>query len=147
MAELEAEHQTDIIAVLDRQAAAWKQGDGQAFGADVTEDVVFTNILGMFVVGREDFCRQHAHIFSTFYKGSVMGQTVERITMVRPDVAVVDTVAEVDGGGPFPPNFPGHGDRLRTRLEQVMVRDGDRWRVAAFHNVPIAPDLGDAPPG
>jgi uncharacterized protein (TIGR02246 family) len=142
----EAEARAEIAAVLERQMAAWASGDAEAFGADAADDVVFTNIVGMFVVGRPGFDRQHAHIFSTFYKDSVMRQTVEHIAFVRPDVAVVDTLTEVEGGGPFPPGFPRHEGRVRTRLEQVMVRDGGRWRVAAFHNVAIPPGFTGAPP-
>jgi uncharacterized protein (TIGR02246 family) len=142
-----AEARAEIAAVLHRQMAAWVAGDAEAFSADVSDDVVFTNIVGMFIVGRPGFQQQHAHIFSSFYKNSLMRQTVEHITFLRADVAVVDTLTEVEGGGPFPPNFPKHDERVRTRLEQVMVRDGERWRVAAFHNVPIPSDLTGAGPG
>lgn len=134
----------EISEILQRQVAAWAAGDAEAFGADVAEQVVFTNVVGMFIVGRAGFVSQHAGIFAGFYKGTQMRQTVEHIALVRPDVAVVDTLAEVEGGGPFPPGFPHHDGRIRTRLQQVMVRDGGRWRVAAFHNTPVAP--GFAPP-
>ena len=140
----ETEARAEIAAVLHRQMAAWAAGDAEAFSGDVTDTVVFTNILGLFVVGRAGFQQQHARIFSGFYKDSVMRQTVEHIAFVRPDVAVVDTLTEVEGGGPFPPNFPKHEGRVRTRLEQVMVRDGERWRVAAFHNVPVLAGFGGA---
>ena len=136
----------EIKAVLDRQTTAWAAGDAQAFGRDVADDVVFTNIVGMFTVGRSGFDRQHAQIFSTFYRNSVMRQAVEHVAFVRPDVAVVDTLTEVEGGGPFPPGFPQHEGVVRTRLEQVFVRDGERWRVAAFHNVAIPPGFSGAPP-
>lgn len=129
----------EIEALLERQASAWAAGDATAFSLDVADDVVFTNIIGMFIVGRPGFEAQHAGIFSTFYKGSAMRQSVEHIAFVRPDVAVVDTMAEVEGGGPFPPGFPHHEGRVRTRLQQVMVRDAGRWRVAAFHNVALPP--------
>ncbi len=146
MADENAEARGAIEAVLQRQMAAWEAGDAEAFGADALEDVVFTNIVGMFVVGKPGFNRQHAHIFETFYKGSVMRQAVEHISFVRPDVAIVDTLTEVRGGGPFPPDFPHHAGAVRTRLEQVMLQDAGRWRVAAFHNIAIPPGSPAAPP-
>ncbi len=93
----------------------------------------------MFSVGRVPFEMQHERIFTTFYKGSTMRQTVAHIAFVRPDVAIVDTLTEVSGFGPLPPPIARHvGDGvIRTRLEQVMVRERGRWQVAAFHNVPI----------
>ena len=142
----DTEARVEIAEVLHRQMAAWAAGDAEAFSGDVTDNVVFTNIVGMFVLGRPGFKQQHAHIFSSFYKNSLMRQTVVNITFVRADVAVVDTLTEVEGGGPFPPNFPNHGERVHTRLEQVMVRDGERWRVAAFHNVPVLSGFNNAAP-
>ncbi len=93
----------------------------------------------MFSVGRAPFVGQHAHIFGTFYRGTTMTQTVANIAFVRPDVAVVDTLAELTGFGDLPPAIAGHvaDGAIRTRLEQVMVHNDGRWQVAAFHNVPV----------
>lgn len=137
--------QAEIEAVLQRQVSAWNAGDADGFGADVREDVAFTNALGAFVVGKPGFDRQHAFIFSGFFKGSRIQQTVERIALVRPDVAVVDTFTQVEGGGPFPPEVVRREGRVCTRLEQVMVHDEGRWWVVAFHNVPVPPGSTGAP--
>lgn len=130
-----------IRAVLDAQEAAWAAGDAYAFAAAVTDDVVFTNIVGMFSVGRAPFVAQHAHIFATFYRGTVMRQQVANVALVRPDVAVVDTLTEGTGFGDLPPPIAAHvhDGKLRTRLEQVMVRNDGDWQVAAFHNVVVDP--------
>ena len=110
-----------------------------AFSAVTTDDVVFTNVVGMFSVGRVPFEKQHEHIFATFYRGSTMRQTVAHIALIRPDVAVVDTLSEGSGFGELPPAIARHvdGGVIRTRLEQVMVKNDGRWQVAAFHNVPV----------
>ncbi len=131
---------SEITAVLAAQDAAWAAGDAEAFAAAVTDDVVFTNVVGMFTVGRAPFVAQHARIFATFYRGTIMRQTVANIALVRPDVAIVDTVAEGTGfTTELPPAIAAHvvDGAIRTRLEQVMVRNDGRWQVAAFHNVPV----------
>jgi uncharacterized protein (TIGR02246 family) len=61
-----------IEAVLTRESAAWDAGNAGAFAADVQEGVLFTNVVGMFSIGRAPFIAQHEHIFSTIYKGSRM---------------------------------------------------------------------------
>ena len=134
----EADH-TAINTVLAAQEAAWAAGDAEAFAAAVTDDVVFTNVVGMFSVGRAPFVGQHAHIFGSFYRGTTITHTVANIAFVRPDVAVVDTLCELIGFGALPPAIAAHihDGAIRTRLEQVMVRNDGRWRVAAFHNVPV----------
>lgn len=128
-----------ILSLLAAENAAWAAGDAAAFSADVTDDIVFTNVVGMFSVGRVPFAGQHASIFATFYRGTTLRQTVAHITLVRPDVAIVDTLAEVTGFGDLPPPIAAHvaDGALRTRLEQVMVHNDGRWQVAAFHNVPV----------
>lgn len=138
---------TDAIhALLEAQEQAWQAGNAEAFSRSAAPDIVFTNVVGLFSVGRDPFEAQHRHIFSTFYRGSTMRQTVERITCVRPDVVIVNTRTEVTGFGALPRAIVAHGDTLVTRLEQVLVQNDDGWRVAAFHNVVVHPDATAAAP-
>lgn len=132
-----AADQAAIVGILAAEEAAWKAGDAAAFAAATTPDVVFTNIIGYFSVGRPPFVAQHERIFATIYKGSTMTQAVEHIALVRPDVAVVDTLTTVSGFASLPPGVAAADGVLRTRLEQVMVRGDRGWSVAAFHNVPV----------
>ena len=134
----DADHSA-ILAIIAAEEAAWLAGDAAAFSAVTTDDVVFTNVVGMFSVGRVPFQKQHEHIFADFYKGTTIRSTVAHIAFVRPDVAVVDTLTELTGFGDLPPAIAGHvaDGAIRTRLEQVMVRNDGRWQVAAFHNVAV----------
>ena len=135
-----------ILAILVAEEAAWAADDAAAFSAVTTDEVIFTNVVGMFSVGRVPFHKQHEHIFAAFYRGTTMRQTVAHIALLRPDVAVVDTLAEVSGFGDLPPAIAAHvvDGAIRTRLEQVMVRNEGRWQVTAFHNVPINAAAVDA---
>jgi len=126
-----------IETILDAQQTAWCEGDATEFSRAVAPDIVFTNVVGLFMVGREGFEAQHGHIFATFYKGSILRQSVERIAFVRPDIAIVNTLTRVTGFGALPPAIPSAGGVLTTRLEQVMSRTDDGWRVVSFHNVVV----------
>jgi hypothetical protein len=42
---------TALLAILDDEGAAWAKGDADAFAAHARNNVVFTNIVGMFSVG------------------------------------------------------------------------------------------------
>ncbi len=138
-----------IRELLDEQERAWQAGDAEAFSLATMPDIVFTNVVGLFSVGRAGFETQHRHIFATFYKGSIMRQAIERITFVHPDVAIVNTLTQVTGFSALPPIFPSHDGTLNSRLEQVLARDDNGWRVAAFHNVFVHPNASAAapPPG
>ncbi len=135
-----------IDSILEGQSTAWANGDADAFGASTTDDIVFTNVVGMFTIGRAPFIGQHAHIFSTIYKGSRMTQEIVAITLVRPDVAIVDTLSCLVGAQQRPPGIELIDGAVRTRLEQVMVKEGAGWRVASFHNVAIQPAFENAAP-
>jgi uncharacterized protein (TIGR02246 family) len=135
-----------IEAVLTRQSAAWVTGDADAFAADAQDGVLFTNVVGMFSIGRAPFIAQHKHIFSTIYKGSRMEQEIVAITLVRPDVAIVDTLTKLMDAPHRPPGIELIDGAVRSRLEQVMVKDGNEWKVASFHNVAVNPAFANGAP-
>lgn len=128
-----------IVKVIEAEDAAWKAGDANAFCEAATPDVVFTNIVGMFSVGHAPMVAQHARIFSTIYQGSTLRQEITNLKMVRPDVAIVDTLTTVSDFKALPPGSQAIDGKLTTRLEQVMLMEDGRWRVAAFHNVTVNP--------
>jgi uncharacterized protein (TIGR02246 family) len=61
---------SEIAALVAAEEAAWNRGSAEAFADRALPDIVFTNIFGMFSVGKAPFVAQHARIFSTIYKGS-----------------------------------------------------------------------------
>lgn len=128
-----------ILEVIAAQDAAWCAGDAVAFGTGVMPDIVFTNVVGMFSVGAQAFNAQHAHIFSTIYKGSRLSQELVHVTMVAENVAIVDTLTSVTGFSQLPPGAAAIDGTLRTRLEQVLVHRDGGWKVQAFHNVSVSP--------
>lgn len=143
----QAKARKEIEAILAGQSAAWAAGDAGAFATRALDDVSFTNVMGMYTVGVEPFRAQHAHIFATIYKGSRMIQKVERVAFLRDDVAIVDTIATLEGVAHLPPGFAPGDAAPRSRLQQVFVKKGQTWRVAAFHNVFVNPAFQGPPPG
>jgi uncharacterized protein (TIGR02246 family) len=127
-----------IAAIIDSQAKAWNLGDAKAFADGFMADGCFVNVLGAITYGREPFELQHAKIFSTVYRGSVIALPIRRLHFVRADVAIVDIDAEVTGFQGLPPGITAENDRvLRTRLQEILVKEDERWMVASFHNVDI----------
>ncbi|MGA2356015.1 MAG: hypothetical protein ABSG02_16080, partial [Terriglobales bacterium] len=71
-----------------------------------------------------------------------MKQDVVSMKFVRPDVAVVETLTAVIGiQKPLPGMSVDAKGLLRSRLLQVMVRDAGEWKVTAFHNTDVRPDV------
>ena len=137
----------DISAVIASEDAAWNKGDAAGFSARVLPDVIFTNVVGMFSVGKAPFLAQHDRIFSTIYKGSTIHQHIVHIKLIRPDIAIVDTLCTVTGFQETPPGIALVDGAINSRLEQVMVHDPDGWWIASFHNVAVNPAfLTQSPP-
>jgi uncharacterized protein (TIGR02246 family) len=97
------EMRSEIADVVAAEEAAWNRGSAEAFADRALPDIVFTNIFGMFSVGKAPFVAQHERIFSTIYKGSTNHLQIEHITLVKPDVAIVDILTVLTGVPQAPP--------------------------------------------
>ena len=126
--------------------AAWNRGSAEAFAARALPDIVFTNIFGMFSVGKAPFLAQHERIFSTIYKRTTNHQQIQHITLVKPDVAIVETFAVVTGAPQAPSGVQLIDGALHARPQQVLVRRADGWWIASFHNVAVNPAYASGPP-
>ncbi len=129
----------ELAAFVAAEDDAWNRGDAEGFAARVLPEVVFTNVMGMFSVGKAPFLAQHERIFATIYKGSQNHQEIQHVTMLRDDIAIVDTLAVLTGAQHAPPGVQLIDGAIHARLEQVLVRHSDGWWVASFHNVAVNP--------
>jgi uncharacterized protein (TIGR02246 family) len=138
----------EIESLIAGEDVAWNRGDAVGFAARVLPEVVFfANIVGMFSDGKPPFVAQHERIFSTIYKGSTCHQSIQHLTLLKPDVAIVDTLAIATGFPHTPPGIGTIDGALHARLEQVLVRIKEGWWVTSFHNVAVNPAaMKGAPP-
>ena len=131
-----------IEAIVETQRLAWNRGDAKAFSEAFMADGCFVNVFGALSYGREPFEAQHAKIFGTVYKGSSVNLPIRRMHFLRPDIAVVDIDAELITHKSPPPGLRTEADGvIRTRLQEVLVRENGEWMVASFHNVDIKPGM------
>ena len=134
--------ETAIRQILQEEVDTWNKGDGEGYSRRFAADGTFTNIRGMFFTGHQAFLDRHIEIFKNMFRGTTLRQEVVSLKFVRPDVAIVETLTWVSG---FPNSQPPPGinldakGRLVTRLLQVMVKDGDQWKIASYHNVDVKP--------
>jgi uncharacterized protein (TIGR02246 family) len=126
-----------IAELIAAEDAAWTNGDAVAYSRAVATDCVFTNIFGAVFVGHPGFEEQHARIFSTVFRGTRLRQTIDHMRFVRPDVAIVNTSAELTGVQAFPPGVQAHNGLLLSKLLQVFVKENGAWEIASYHNVDV----------
>lgn len=137
-----ASDEARIRAIIAEQVRAWNAGDATAFSASFAKDGSFTNIRGTVFYGHRAFEDRHAEIFRGFFKGSKLAMSPSRIRFIRPDVAIADVTTELSGlQGRTPPGVKATADgRIRTRLQEVFVKDQGRWQIASYHNVDVKDD-------
>ena len=136
--------ETAIRTIIQDEIVAWNKGDAVAYSRHFATDGTFTNIVGQFFTGYEAFLKQHEVIFEGRFKQTRVQQDIVSLKFVRPDVAVVEVLTSVTGvvAAQLAPGTGGdEKGRLRTRLLQVVVKQGEEWKVVAYHNVDVKPGI------
>jgi uncharacterized protein (TIGR02246 family) len=127
-----------IRKVVDAEEDAWNRADAKAFAARFQEEGSFTDVFGTVSRGRKELEARHAVLFASYFKGSLLALKVRKVRFLRPDVAIVDIDTEVTGFHKPPPAVFVDAEKvIRTRLVQVMVKAGNEWAIASFHNVDV----------
>lgn len=126
--------------------AAWNAGDATAFAATMTDDVDFVSLLGERYHGREIVVSGHKHILSTIYKDSRVVYSPEVVRFLKADIALAivhqkmtshltpDVVVSTARQRQMSPDL--HESQARATM--VIVNNGGRWLIKAFHNTNVA---------
>jgi uncharacterized protein (TIGR02246 family) len=129
-----------IMNIINEEVVAWNNGDAQTYAKHFATDGTFTNILGTFFVGQNEFQARHDQIFKGIFNKTVMKQETVSFKFANPDAVIVETLTWVSGfsnQGPPRGAYLDEKGRLRTRLLQVMIRQGNAWKIVAYHNVDV----------
>lgn len=133
-----AAEEASIRKVIDAEEDTWNRGDAKAFAARFQEEGTFTDVFGAVSHGRAELEKHQVEIFTSLFKGSRLALKVRRVRFLRSGVAIVEIDTEVSGFRKLPPVVFVDAEKvLRTRLQQVMVKTGTDWMVAAFHEVDV----------
>jgi len=136
--------ETAIRQILDSEVTTWNKGDTDGYSRHFAAEGTFTNIRGMFFTGHQEFRDRHEAIFKGEFRGTSLKQEIVSLRFIGPDVAIGETLTWVSGfpkAGP-PPGTPVDAKgRLRTRLLQVLKKDGGEWKIVVYHNVDVKPGV------
>ena len=131
-----------LLEIVRRLEKAWNNGDSVAWTAEFADDADFIHVLGGFFHGRPDIERGHRTIFDTIYKGSHNHFEVEKVRLLRPDVAVVFV------RGSLTWYLNGQERQIEARPTLVAERNPiGEWKIVVFQNTLITleavPTLAD----
>ncbi len=120
----------ELIGRLER---AWNEADGRAFGEPFTADADFVTIRGEHLYGREAIAAGHQAIFDSIYKGSSTDFELTGARELTDEVVLAHATAVLRA-----PSGPLAGEHGAVQ-SLVLVRGGDGWEIAGFHNTLVAP--------
>lgn len=125
-----AEAAEALVAELER---AQQQEDVDAFVALFREDAVWTTAGGRRLAGRDEIASFTAQVLPGAMRESTARYTVDRVVLVRPDVAVVQVrqTPITHDGDPI-------ADQPEGRPTYVVAREGERWLLVAGQNTQVA---------
>ena len=135
---------TKIKNIIQEEIVSWNKGDAETYSNHFANGGTFTNILGMFFIGHNEFQSKHAQVFKTVFKGTKLEQKIISLNFIHPTVAIVETLcilSEFSKNGPLKGTFLDNKGRLLTRLLQVMKKDKKDWKIVTYHNVDIKPGI------
>jgi uncharacterized protein (TIGR02246 family) len=129
MAEGAGSVATELIGRLER---AWNEGDGQAFGEPFAPDADFVDIRGEHHRGQEAIAAGHQAIFDSIYKDSSVDYELIQARALSGDVILAHAAGVLRA-----PSGPLAGEHSAVQ-SLVLVRGGDEWKIAGFHNTLVA---------
>ena len=124
---------TELIGRLEQ---AWNEADGRAFGEPFSADAVFVNIRGEHHRGQEAIAAGHQAIFDSIYKDSSVDYELIQARALSGDVILAHATGVLRV-----PSGPLTGEHSAVQ-SLVLVRGGDEWKIAGFHNTVVASQQG-----
>ena len=121
---------TELIGRLER---AWNEADGRAYGEPFTADADFVDIRGEHHRGQEAIAAGHQAIFDSIYRGSSTDFELIRARELSDEVILAHAEGVLRA-----PSGPLAGEHSAVQ-SLVLVRGGDGWKIAGFHNTLVAP--------
>jgi uncharacterized protein (TIGR02246 family) len=129
-----------VRAVVAEFASTWNRHDMPGMHALDTEDVEWINISGHHWRGKAMVYKGHDAIHRTMCAKSEVRYESLTIRAIAPDVAIAVATIKV---GPFTiPSGPVIPE-LKTRGSFVLVKHGDTWKIAHFHNTTVDAEATD----
>lgn len=132
---LAAADEAALHAILARHIDAWNRHDMAALAADLAEDVVWINVVGMEWHGRRQVEAAHAALHRTMFAQSRLVPGPVALRALAPGVALAVSRTGIEGAGTTPDGrpYPARGGIMTL----LFGKSGERWRIIHAHNTNI----------
>ena len=125
------EDEAAISKVIADMTDAFNKGDAKRLAELYAADGDLVNVYGTWLKGIDQISQGLRGMFSNIIKGATLKTVNVSIRFVSPEVAIGHVDNELSG------QVGANGEKMSPQRElslRVFVKEGDAWRVAAFHN-------------
>ena len=125
-----------IRKVIEQRRAAWNAQDTRSYAALLAADADVVSSTGRSAESREEIIKLYVDQRAGAYRTATITSTVvKRIKFVRPDIALADAEAELEGargpdGSVVAPT--------RSLVFFILIKDGERWLISSIRGAPIS---------
>ena len=139
--ESDSRIEDEIGRVFTGLTEAWRNADGEAWGAYFAEDADFTVWFGLELKGRQAISSGHQYIFDGVYANTAFELEVRQLRKLSSDVVVAHLKGFVVKAGEVRSEKP---DAVPVAVLQHI--DGN-WKIVTFHNTAnVVEEIGESIP-
>ncbi|HPF11035.1 MAG TPA: SgcJ/EcaC family oxidoreductase [Flavobacteriaceae bacterium] len=123
----------DIKNTVHLLQQGWNSGSGETFASAFAEphDFIVWNGYYMKNLSVENNAKGHNQIFSTFYKGTQLFYTIDKIKFLSKDIALVHIFGAVVNQNEARPKDP------EVVISMVLQKNQGVWKIVSFHNLDL----------
>jgi uncharacterized protein (TIGR02246 family) len=121
-----------ILSIMRSWEEAWNNHDMHAFASLFHEDGVWVLWTGQVWKAKAAIEEGHAAVHKTFFRNSIQHETLEELTFVGPDAAVLRFFSTLTGDERAPDKV------IRSRKIVVVTRHDGAWKVGWGQNTRLA---------
>jgi uncharacterized protein (TIGR02246 family) len=120
----------NIVATMQK---GWNAKDGKTFASGFAgvHDYIVINGMYLSAITPEMNANAHQGIFNSIYKTTDIELRIDKITFVRPDLAMVYVIGATYTHGTAVPENP------MAIISMLVEKKNDDWKIISFHNCDI----------
>jgi uncharacterized protein (TIGR02246 family) len=124
--------ETALRQVVTNYESAWNRHDAKGLAEQYHTDATWVNWFGAYSKGQPAIQEHYQTVHTTYFKTShYYTRSIEDITFVKPDVAIMHVRTGLTGDERYP------GQTFEFRRTMVLTKRDGAWRILAGQNAKL----------